>query len=1582
MGRFANLSSVLRRAGSSAWARTALLLALLATAPIRAQTPPGTDIVNVAHGSYVSLAGSHPTSRQSASNQVVTRVRGIDCVPVATLRVAPEGTVAPGDALTYTVELRNDGASPLVSVEVRLPLDPGLDAPVSVTGPSSAVGSYDPTARVVVWTLAGLDPHGVVQLVAVVPVRADAAADSAIVAGVEVRAASCTSPVPSNEVTTGVVPPVLTLTKRADRSTLMPGDAVTFVLELTHAGAVPDFPQAVLVDQLPQAMRYARGTARLDGSPVADPQIAPNGTLTFDLGPVLPGTTHTLAFAAIVVPTAHEGLVTNAAHIEAETPGNLLVRSNTATASVEVVPGIFRDEAYLIGRVFIDDDADGLPGHDEPGVPGVLVRLENGWGAVTDLTGRWHIEGVRPGLHVARIDPATLPETLRPLAGGADWVGDRGTRFVEARSAELVVADFPVGPGGSARCSVRVGESVVHVPWASLFDVRGTLTGPGARAVDAARAWREDMGGPAAPVDITCEGAPTVERTEAEAALRHRLAPDARQNEAPAEAHAPPATPSFESLLRSAPPNAAIVAPQDGSRARRDHIDVDVIHPLGTVPALRINGTLVPAERIGVTAELESRAIAATRFVGLALAAGANDIELRTGEGDGAQVARIMVTLPGDPVELRLSEADVWIADRVTPAILVIEAVDVAGVRSHHALTASLLIEGAEPVAPDPDPNEDGYQVRLNDGLAEVALAPLTVPGRIHVLAASGNLEAEEFLPVRPSRGAWQATGLVEGHLAGDAGVEGDGGRPPSLEDEITDDGGRVAVFARGPVGSASTVTLSIDTDRDPDRTRHENYFAPDLFYPVSGDASARTNESPTQGPVFVRYDTPSGFAQWGDFSTGFDRAELSRYDRRLTGATGRFGDERITVEGFGASTDQQVVRDVYESDGTSGPYLLSRSPVVAGSEAVFLEVHDRFRTEEVISRRAMRRDADYSLDPYSGTILFRSPIAAFESGLDPVRVVVLYEAAGGGDDQLAIGGRVALQATKTFDVGASAIVEERIGEDLALYGTELRWRPRPGTTVEFEAAGSDVETSETALRFEVASRTGNALDWGVTYLDLPAEFDNPTYLGSPELGSERVAGKLEWRPSDAWRVRGEAFALDDEARDLQQRVAALDVRRAIGRMTGLLGAKFAASENPTTGEATSPLVTVGIGGPIAGRWSADVLHEHALSDESVAGYPTRTAAGVAYQIDDGTKAFLKQEWQSSDAGPDRDRTLAGIESRVGRYGRALAQYSLEDAVDGYVVRSLTGVETAMPAGERGSIAASASTVRTSLGDSSADYTSLTAGYEHRAGHHVIGTRYEIRLGEADDRHLFTAAGTFHPQDALTFFVRERLFLTDPDAGDRAWRGEGLVGVAFRPRGHGFRFLARLDHTGTDGTPTGSGAIAPGGVYTTPSSSFFATPQQTGTTGIGTGYDRAFGDRGWIAFSVAAGARLARDHRIGWTVTARRVDGDEVTGAGSTSTSLLALHYTGVIHPRLTIGLSARRFAERTTDVASYGYGAETGYLAARNIWLVTGYNFAGIDDDSLPGLDRAEEGPFLGLRFKFDESSLKSLSDLRLDRP
>ena len=100
-----------------------------------------------------------------------------------------------------------------------------------------------------------------------------------------------------------------------------------------------------------------------------------------------------------------------------------------------------------------------------------------------------------------------------------------------------------------------------------------------------------------------------------------------------------------------------------------------------------------------------------------------------------------------------------------------------------------------------------------------------------------------------------------------------------------------------------------------------------------------------------------------------------------------------------------------------------------------------------------------------------------------------------------------------------------------------------------------------------------------------------------------------------------------------------------------------------------------------------------------------------------------------------------------------------------------------------------------------------------------------------------------------------------------------------------------------------------------------------------------------------------------------------------TLTHLTSLHYTAQVHSRWTLGGSLRCFAERYSGRLDYGHGAELGFLALRNLWVTAGYNFAGFEDGGFPGADETESGPFVSVRFKFDERSLTQWNDLRLDR-
>lgn len=1597
--------------------RLAIAIAALAatvTAPVRAQSA-ARDISNIATCQYLTEpalppppGGAIPPALplQVESNEVVTPVVAIASLNTLTLSVSPTGTVAPAQRLLYTLAARNGPDEDLSQLQLVLPMDPGLDLPLTWTdGMASLVGGgqipvtgvFDPAGPAVIWDLPLLPAGQEVRLQVEVPILPALPADTLVTMQGHLDALELTGQEDSNTVISAVIPPVLLVRKMADRTTATPGDAVGFHILVTHTGNDLVLPTVDLLDFLPGGLRYVEGSVRVDDQPVT-PTLETGGRLRIPLGAMAPGESRTVRLATLVGPVSESRDLVNTAQAEGVSAAGTPLTSGPASASVKIIPGVFRREAYLLGRVFLDLDGDGLSAATEPGIPGVLVTLEDGRGAVTDITGRWHIEGVRPGLHVARLDPATLPAPLRPQAGGAEWVGDADTRFIEARASTLVIADFPVAGDSGGLCTVQLGSASIVLAAASLADGDGYPRPESAAHLDQAAALLlqtdHDLGNTDA--QITCSGGKLPPETISE--LRSRLRRAATvymrtaQSDLEVNAHktwqeggtsgmgtesTPERDASFEELLRNRPARAAIITPADGSTASRGRVNVEIVYPNGFTPELTVNGRVVSSDRIGTTSVLPSRKIAAARYIGVELGEGGNVLHLRAippVDGDAApQEAEIRVYLPGQAVALRLSVPEGrWIADGHTPLILRVEAVDGAGKVSLDREIVTLMIEGARPLGADLKPEEEGWQVRLQEGSGQIRLAPLLTPGQARIEAFTDRLESELVVPVLPGGGKWTVTGLAEGRLAGDGGVEGDGGLAPGLDDGISDSGGRLALLARGPIGDASRLTVSVDTDRERDRDRLFGPFEPDAFFPTPGDASVRVDQAQSQGRLFARLDAPMGFAQYGDFATGFRQTELARYDRRLTGLSGEATRGRFSFAGFAASSSQVVVRDVFSPDGTSGPYLLRSTPIVARSETVIFETRDRFRSEEVITRQVKVRDIDYSLDPISGTLLFRGPVAPFDPDLNPVRVVVLYETRSGGKDRITAGGRMGFSPVPNLDTGLSMVHEERDGNPMDLYGIDLGWRPRPGLQVRAEIASTDQgEGSATAYRLELSGRRGANLEWDIAYRDLPLDFANPTLLDSPNLGTRRASATARWRPSELWLLRTEILNQKDDRTGLKRSVVGVESERQIGRFTALGAVRGVRGERPDEDAVTSMLLEAGVRGRLARRWTAELLRRQVLGSESVPGYPTRTSAQVTWEIRDGVHAVLRHEIESGD-GDNRDRTLIGLESRLGRHTRSFARYALMQGAEGSTLRSTSGIETSLPVSAHGSLNLAAARIDTSQGDSRADFTTLAGGYEYLEGAMRLSTRYELRLGEISTRHLLTASGAFHTSPSWTVFAREYLSLLDPDADETSLRAEGLLGLTFRPLAGRWRVLARVDHSTITGQPTTAAGVVPGidGAL---------IPLRPG---LGFGEPRSAPAVNFdsLAITIAAGARIARDQRLAATLIVRLVNDATFAEVPSTLTDLLSLHYTAVVHKRWTVGGSVRRFSQEELDEASFGAGIEVGYLAMKNLWLLGGYNISGFRAPDFPTSDRTERGPFVSFRFKFDERDWIPWRATRLD--
>jgi hypothetical protein len=122
------------------------------------------------------------------------------------------------------------------------------------------------------------------------------------------------------------------------------------------------------------------------------------------------GIKHKLMYAVVVFPSVPAGtLLTNSATATAAISGTLVNVNASASATVQVVDGALSDRSVITGRVFLDVAHNEHFMRGDRGIAGVRVYMEDGSAALTDAQGRFSFPAARPGVHVLRVDGATLP---------------------------------------------------------------------------------------------------------------------------------------------------------------------------------------------------------------------------------------------------------------------------------------------------------------------------------------------------------------------------------------------------------------------------------------------------------------------------------------------------------------------------------------------------------------------------------------------------------------------------------------------------------------------------------------------------------------------------------------------------------------------------------------------------------------------------------------------------------------------------------------------------------------------------------------------------------------------------------------------------------------------------------------------------------------------------------------------------------------------------------------------------------------------------------------------------------------------
>jgi hypothetical protein len=1191
---------------------------------------------------------------------------------------------------------------------------------------------------------------------------------------------------------------------------------------------------------------------------------------------------------------------------------------NEASVSVRIRPLLFTDALTILGRV----SAGGcdLPERNRRGVAGARLLLDDGSVAITDRDGLYHLGGVRAGRHVVALDTASVPG-LQPIDCAAD-----------TRSAGSATSRFVEGGGGLVR---RADFQLRAVPGARATTLALPVTPPTASAAAGDRDW-----------------------------------------------------------LTGQQPGVAWLFPGPDYNPRAPVTRVAIKHLPDQRVALAIEGK--PVDPLSFDAmDSDGKGVAVSRWAGIPLAPGANHLTARVIGSDGTVAATldrtVIVSGPAQSAVLDAGHSRL-VADGVTPPLVAIRVTDGSG----RPVQAGTLIrfgvsapyapagEAAGVASRQPDTLASAPVIG-DDGLAFLALRPTGQAGPAHLSlaldagAATRPITIEAWLAAAARQ--WTVVGFGAGSIGRDMLFRHAQSLPLAERGRGVADG-EVSLYARGRIKGAWLLSLAYDSGRrrDPDRGIG-GLVDPDRYYTVYGDTAQQGAEAATQGKLYLRLETPTFYALFGDHRTGLTGAQLTRYDRAVEGFKTEYRGRGWQAIGFAARPDTLAGRDEIQGAGLTGPYRLRAQHVVAGSDRVRIEVRDRLRSEVIVSSTPLARYLDYTIDPDAGTLRFASPVLSRDPAGDPIFIVADYEVEGG-TPALVAGGRMVRQVGGAVEIGVAGLRDDTLG-DGRLIGADAT--ATLGATVlrgEIAQGGwHGLAAGDTAFLAE-AEHHGTSVDLSAYVRQQALGFG----LGQQNLaegGTRKIGADLKWRIDDSLLVTATGWYQQLLAGPGERLAGQARIDWTHGLRTLFAGAQLADDTGLDGGDRHSRLLTLGarqtlLDGALTLEGRADIAPG---GERSSVDFPARRQVEATwrlspavkliggYEVDLGSSFTTRTARAGIELAPWHGATMTaalggqGADTGGGRrfvqytLGQSLpltSRWSLDATLDSARTLSGTLVAGAMVSPFQPVAAAGA------IGQDAGDYLAATLGASYRDGSWSGRARLEYRDGAIDSRWGVTLDAARAIGDGRTLAAGARLYHVHQRSGSEAASVAGDVALGWRAPASDWSLLDRLTlrHEQGDpaasaaaGTTLGSAVDAAGGAQaTTRAINNLALDYRSRPDGRGTG----------VEISLYYGAKFVRG----------RYDDDVATGF----VDAIGVELRRGLGHRLDIGVAASAEHGWTDHVWTWSAGPSLGVSPAGDLWFSAGYNLAGYRDRDLAGDRYTRDGHYLTMRVKFDVQRLRSL--------
>jgi outer membrane protein OmpA-like peptidoglycan-associated protein len=849
-----------------------------------------------------------------------------------------------------------------------------------------------------------------------------------------------------------------------------------------------------------------------------------------------------------------------------------------------------------------------------------------------------------------------------------------------------------------------------------------------------------------------------------------------------------------------------------------------------------------------------------------------------------------------------------------------------------------------------------------DDGIVRIALEPTVQTGTVVVRLTFNERQQQEIRAwLAPEQRDWILVGIAEGTAAYtklSAALQ-----PPDVEDGYTSDG-RVAFFAKGRVKGSTLLTVAYDSARDRAEAERRLFgtIEPDRYYTLYGDNVEQRFEAASTRKLYLKIERRAFAALYGDFQTGFTITELGRYSRSLTGVKTDYAGEHVQVSAFAADNRETYGRDELRGDGTSGPYRLSRTDLVANSDRLRIEVRDRIRSDVVVESRLLTRFLDYGIDYLTGIVTFKEPVPGRDAAFNPVYVIAEYETLERNDGGTTAGARATTKlGGEHLELGATLVAEDSATGNTHLAGTDLKFRPNGALEVRAEVAqtsSSDPLRGTAGAYLAELARVTERLDLKAYVREQETGFGFGQQLAT-ETGTRKTGVDARAKIAEHWTARGEALRQENLASGADRELLSAEARRESEDATASFGLRHVVDDLPQSGLQRSDLLSLGGSRDVLDdRITLRALTEQAIGDRAASvDFPERTTLGLDYHLTAATTLFGEIE-DATGANIDTTMTRLGVRSQPWAGTQLSSSVNHEFGEYGPRVFATTGLTQSWRIGQNWAMDAGVDQSKTLTGTTperlnpavplvsgnlSEDYLATFVGGAYRAELWTFTSRLERRDAQTTDRRALTTGFFREPLAGRALSLTAHWLDTDtPTGASRVV--DTRFSYAYRPVDRRLVVLERLDLQRNDQDDLLAS---------------YATARVVNNLNL----HWQLGQK--LELGTQLGARFARS----------TIDGERYSGWSS----LLGIDLRRDLTKTLDIGLHGSELTSFAAGTRERSFGLDIGINAARNLWLAVGYNFEGFRDDEFDASRYTAAGPYIRFRFKTDQDALRDLDLSRL---